>query len=98
MAVLGLAEVAGGLALRLKFQPIPATLILLGINLAIAAVFGVLAARSAPRHAEREALQVRQQALETARGSLAFTAVLPTLSLLRGRRTRRRSWRSFLGR
>ena len=98
VAVLGLAEVAGALALRLQFQPIPATLILLGINLAIAAVFGVLAARSAPGHMEREALQVRQQALETARGSLAFTAVLPTLSLLRGRRTRRRSWRSFLGR
>ena len=99
VAVLALAEVAGWQALRLKIQPIPTTLILLGINLAIAAAFGVLAARSAPGHTEREALRVRRQALETARGSLVFTAALPTVRLLRGRQTRRRgSWRSFLGR
>ena len=99
VAVLALAEVAGWQALRLKFQPISTTLILLGINLAIAAAFGVLAARSAPGHTEREALRVRRQALETVRGSLAFTAALPTVRLLRGRPTRRRgSWRSFLGR
>jgi hypothetical protein len=67
VAVLALAEVASWQALRLKFQPIPATLILLGINLAIAAVFGVLAARSAPSHTEQDALRVRRQALETAR-------------------------------
>jgi threonine/homoserine/homoserine lactone efflux protein len=99
VAVLALAEVAGWQALRLKFQPIPTTLILLGINLVIAAAFGVLAARSAPGHTEREALRVRRQALETARGSLVVTAALPAVRLLRGRRTRRRgSWRSFLGR
>ena len=100
VAVLALAEVAGWQALWLEFQPIPTTLILLGINLAIAAAFGVLAARSAPGHTEREALRVRRQALETARGSLVFTAALPTVRLLRGRRTRRRgsAWRSFLGR
>jgi hypothetical protein len=100
VAVLALAEVAGWQVLRLKFQPISTTLILLGINLAIAAAFGVLAARSAPGHAEREALQVRRQTLEAARGSLAVTAALPVATrLLRGRRTRRRgSWRSFLGR
>ena len=48
VAVLALAEVAGWQALRLKVEPIPATLILLGINLVVAAVFGVLAARSVP--------------------------------------------------
>jgi len=48
VAVLALGEVAGWPALRLKFQPISTTLILLGIDLAIAAVFGVLAVRSAP--------------------------------------------------
>src|SRR4051794_35218327 len=98
VAVLALAEVAGWQALRLKFQPIPTTLILLGINLLIAAAFGVLAARSAPGHTEREALRVRRQALETARGSLVFTAALPAVRLLRGRTRRRGSWRSFLGR
>ena len=100
VAVLALAEVAGWQALRLKFQPIPTTLILLGINLAIAVVFGVLASHSAPSHMEQEAMEVRQRALEAARGSLVFTAALPTtVRLLRGGRTRRRwSWRSFLGR
>jgi cobalamin biosynthesis protein CobD/CbiB len=99
VVVLALVEVVGWQALRLKFQPIPATLILLGVNLAIAAVFGVLAARSTPSHTEHEALEVRQRALEAARGSLVFTAALPTARLLRGGRTRGRgSWRSFLGR
>ena len=91
IAVFALAEVAGWQALRLKVQPIPATLILLGINLAIAAVFGVLAARSAPGHMEQEALRVRRQALDVARGSLAFAAALPVATRLRrGRRSGRR--------
>ncbi len=90
VVVLALAEVAGWQALRLKVQPIAATLILLGINLAIAAAFGLLAARSAPSHAEQEALQVRRQALEAARGSLALTAALPLATRLLRRRTRRR--------
>ena len=92
---LALAEVAGWQALRLKFEPLPATLILLGVNLAIAAVFGVLAARSSPGHTEREALRVRRQALEAARGSLAFTAAVPAATALLGMRRgsgRRRSW------
>jgi hypothetical protein len=62
-------------------------LILLGINVVIAAVFGVLAALSSPSHTEREAERVRRQALEAARESLAITAALPVAtSLLRLRR------------
>jgi hypothetical protein len=100
LAVLTLAEVAAWQALRLKVAAIPATLILLGANLALVAIFGVLAARSAPGREEREAMQVRRQALDAARGSLAFTALAPMAThLLIGRRsTRRRSWRSRLGR
>jgi hypothetical protein len=41
LAVLALAEATGGLALRHRFESIPATLILLGGNLVIAAIFGV---------------------------------------------------------
>ena len=67
LAVLALAEIAGWQGLRLKAEAIPATLILLGINLVIAVVFGLLAARSSPAHAEREALRVRQQALDGTR-------------------------------
>lgn len=48
LGVLVLGEVAGWQVLRLYVAPIPATLILLGINLAIAAVVGGLAARLHP--------------------------------------------------
>ena len=46
LVVLALAEATGWLALRHRVESIPATLILLGVNLVIAAIFGVLAARS----------------------------------------------------
>ena len=83
LAVLALAEAAGWQALLLKFGPLPATLLLLGVNLAIAAVFGV-----------------RRQALEAARGSLAFTAAVPAATALLGMRRgsgRRRSWLRLFG-
>ena len=96
LVVLTLAEVAGWQVLRLYVAPIPATLILLGINLAFTAIFGFLAARASPSHTEEEALRVRRQALEAARGSLAFTAAIPAattlLRLRRSRRDRRWSW------
>ena len=82
LVVLALAEATGWLALRHRFESIPATLILLGVNLVIAAVFGVLAARSSPGHTEQEALQVRRQALDAARGALAFTAAVPAVTRL----------------
>ncbi len=66
LGVLVLAEITGWQVLRLYVAPIPTTLILLGINFAIAALFGALAARSSPSHTEREALQVRRQALDAA--------------------------------
>jgi hypothetical protein len=45
------------------------TLILLDINLVIAVMFGLLAARSSLSRAERKAVQVRQQPLDPARGA-----------------------------
>ena len=74
----------GWLALRLRFEPIPATLILLGVNLVIAAIFGVVAARSSPGHTEQEALRVRRQALDAARGTLALAAAVPAMTRLLG--------------
>jgi hypothetical protein len=92
--VLALAEAAGWLALRHQVESIPATLILLGVNLVIAAVSGVLAARSSPGHTEQEALRVRRQALDAARGTLAFTAAIPAVThLLGSRRGQTRRWR-----
>lgn len=95
LAVLVLAEMAGWQWLRLQVEAIPATLILLGINLVVGAIFGLLAARSSPGHAEREALRVRQQALDAARGSLLITAAVPAATALLGfnrRGGRGRSW------
>jgi hypothetical protein len=86
IGVLILAEATGWQALRLYVASIAATLILLGVNLVIAAIFGLLAMRSSPGHAEQEALRVRQQALEAARGSLAFTTIVPVATTLLRRR------------
>jgi hypothetical protein len=97
IGVLVLGEVAGWQVLRLYVAPISATLILLGINVVIAGVFGSLAARSTPGHVEIEALRVRRQSLDAARGALSFTAALPVATTLLGlgrRRGGRRS-RSF---
>jgi hypothetical protein len=92
LAVLVLGEVAAWFALYLHFAAIPTTLILLGINLIIAVTFGLLAARSSPSRAEREALQVRQQSLEAARGALSLAALVPVgNTLLRHWRNNRRS-------
>ena len=101
LAVVALAEIAGWQGLRLGVEAIPATLILLGINLVFAAVFGLLAARSSPGDAEREALRVRQQALDAARGSLLITAGVPAATTLLGfgrRERRRQSWLPFFKR
>jgi len=89
LGVLVLVEVVGWQVLRLYVAPISATLIMLGINFVIAALFGALAARSSPGHAEREALRVRRQALDAARGALSFTAAVPLASTLLGLRRRR---------
>jgi hypothetical protein len=94
LAVLVLAEAAGWLALRHRVDSIPATLILLGVNLVIATIFGVLAARSSPSSTEQEALRVRRQALDAARGALAFTAAVPAVIRLLGSKSdQTRRWR-----
>ena len=94
LAVLALAEIAGWQGLRLRVEAIAATFILLGINLVIAAIFGLFAARSSPAHAELEALRVRQQALDASRGSFLLTAAVPATTRLLGF-GRRGSWLPF---
>jgi hypothetical protein len=77
LAVLVLGEVDAWLVLYLHLAAIETTLILLGINLVIAIAFGLLAARLSPSRAEHEALQVRQQSLDAARGMLSLAALVP---------------------
>jgi cobalamin biosynthesis protein CobD/CbiB len=82
LSTLVLLNLIGWQLLRLYVQPIYATLILLGINLAIAIMFAVLAARSLPTHAEREALRIRQDALQAAQGALAIATLVPLVGKL----------------
>jgi hypothetical protein len=97
LGVLVLAHVTGWQVLLLYVPPTYATLILLGVDLVFAAIFGILAARSSPSGAEREALAIRQRALHEARSSLVLSALIPLAgTLLRSRRndTRKRPfWR-----
>lgn len=102
LGVLVLSNVAGWQVLRWYVQPIYATLILLGVNAMVMAMFAVLAARSSPGYAEREAIRIRQQAVREARGTLALTALVPIAgTVLRSRRlsdTRRLPlWRRLTG-
>jgi hypothetical protein len=97
LGVLVLAHVVGWQILRQYVPPIYATLILLGVDLAVTMILGILVARSSPSHEEREALAVRQQALHEARSSLTLRAVVPLAgSLLHSRRNdthKTPSWR-----
>lgn len=79
-AVFGVAflvalHVAGGMALAREVGPVYAVLIVGGVDLVIAIIFGVLASSSAPDKVEREAYQVR----ETARAQLMETVALTSL-------------------
>jgi len=68
-AALAAANVAGALALAERLTPIQSVLIVVAIDLVVAAILGSLAARDTPSIAEREALAVRRaavtQAIET---------------------------------
>ena len=97
LGVIVLANVAGWQVARMYVPPIYATLIMLGANLLLAAIFGILGARSVPSRGERDALQVRRQAMQEARSALTISAIVPIAgALLRSRRRddRKRSfWR-----
>jgi hypothetical protein len=94
VGALAFANVTGWQVARIYFEPIYATLIMLGGNLLIGLIFGLLAARSSPSQPEREALEVRQRAVREARSSLALGAAIPmATTLLRYWRNSRRSQR-----
>jgi hypothetical protein len=100
LGVLVLANIAGWQVLRLYVSPISATLVMLGVNLLIAVIFGLLAARSSSSRTEREALALRERALQEAQNSLALGALVPVArALLRSRRRdvrKRPFWRRLI--
>jgi hypothetical protein len=68
--VCALAHFAGWLALVMVVAPVYAALIVFGVDVVIAVIFGLLAMRSSPDRIEREAILVRDQAKQ----QLAITA------------------------
>lgn len=90
LACLAAVHVAGFFALRrAAVTPAFAALIVAGVDLLIAVIFGLLAARNTPDRVESEALQVRrtaQRELMTAAATAASVAAV--LRVLRARGSR----------
>jgi hypothetical protein len=96
IGVLVLAHVVAYQLLRMHLEPLYATLILLAVDFVLAAIFGLMAAKSSPGRAERDALDIRQRALVEARSALPLTAVVPIAgALLRSRRGGAKQKRPF---
>jgi len=91
VAALGVVHVFGWLELVRFVTPISATLILIGVDLLIAVIFGILAASAGPGRIEKEALQIRNTAVQQAKRSFGVLMLLAPVS--RAARSR-----GFLGR
>jgi len=75
IAVLVLLHVVAFFALVPQVSPLVASVILLGVDLPIAAILGILAMSKKPDAIEEEALLVRQQAVVEMRRSLTIMAI-----------------------
>jgi hypothetical protein len=86
------AHIAAWFWLRVAWQAQHAALIIAGVDLVLAIVLAVLAARSSPGRVELEALAVRRRAIESAASTLAFSALaMQLLRLFTNLVSRRRS-------
>lgn len=90
LGVLILAEILLWQILTWYVASVSATSILLGLNLLIVAACGGMAVWSAPNAIERDALRVRQEALNGARKAATVSAIVPLAGTLFRRRQRRR--------
>jgi hypothetical protein len=91
---LAFAHIAAWFWLRLDWEARHASLILAGADLVLAALLGLLAARSSPGRVEREALAVRRRAIDSATSPLALSVLaMPALRVLGNLMWRRRSRR-----
>ena len=88
IGILILLHVLGYQLLRGGLGPVPSTLILLAVDLVIVIVCGVMALRSTPGTVEKEAEEIRRQALREMRTTLTVMGMVgPTARLLGGRRS-----------
>jgi hypothetical protein len=91
IAALCLAHVALWLFLVRHVGPVGSALIVMGLDLLIAVIFGFLAMRSGPDKIEQEALQIRRTATQQMGRSLTLFMMLVPI-------TRRLRSRGFVGR
>ena len=88
VGVLILLHVLGYQLLRDAFSPVVSTLILLAVDLVIVIVCGVMALRSTPSAVEKEAEDIRRQAVREMRTTMTVMGMVgPATRLLGGRRS-----------
>jgi len=80
------AHVAGYIALRLRLEPLYAALVVLGVDLVLAILLGVIASRGGEDALEREARDVRDRALGQLRDRAAMVALIGPLARIFGKR------------
>jgi len=86
IAALCLLHVAFWLFLTRYVGPVGSALIVMGVDLLIAVIFGALAARSGPDKIEQEAIQIRRTALQQIKRSFTLMMMLvPVTRQLRRR-------------
>ena len=83
---LGAAHLAFYLALNMRFMPVYSALIVLGVDVGVLLVLGVLAMRGGEDRLEREAREVRDQAMGQVRDNVAFWVMLAPLGRIFGKR------------
>lgn len=90
LAAAGFGHAAVWFWLRLHWDPPQAAGLIVGGDVVLAAFFALLAARSSPGAIEREALEVRRRAIESAVGAYAISTVTLQVLGLISRLLRRR--------
>ena len=88
IGLLIMLHVIGYILLRQSFTPVISAVIVLAVDLVIALVCGILAMRNTPSAIEREALDIRKQAVKEMKTSLTVLSMVgPASRLLGGRRS-----------
>ncbi len=87
VAAIAALHVAGAMYLATMMPPADASLVVAGIDVVIAAIFGVVALTKGPGQIEREALAIRQTAQAQIGEAVAMTALVgPVARMVGGRK------------
>ena len=80
IALLVMVHVLATMVLSFYVAPVWAVVIVLGFDLVVALIFGLIALRTAPSRLEVEARAIRDQALAEMKESVAITALMSPLT------------------